>query len=62
MSDQLPGTPVPFSLPNDFSLETRVANLERLVLEITKHVSPAAHLPPGAVFMIEDLKRRYPDV
>lgn len=42
--------------------EDRMATLERLVLEITKHVSPHHPIPPGAVRAIEALRARHPDV
>jgi len=50
------------SQPLPLTLDVRVWVLERLVLELTKHVMPAAELPPGAVMAIEELKARHPDV
>lgn len=44
------------------TLEERVWELERLVLELTKHVPASQSLPVGAVVLIEDLKLRHPDV
>ena len=42
----------------------RISQLERLVLELTKHVSPEfeVRFRPGIVLIIEELKRRHPDV
>ena len=47
------------SIPSD---DMRLSTLERLVLELTKHISAAQPLPPGAVYAIEELKLRHPDV
>lgn len=52
----------PFPEPLTLPLETRVYTLEKLVLELTKHIVSAAELPPGAVMVIEELKLRHPDV
>ena len=50
--------PQPFARHSDAA---RLNTLERLMLEMMKHVD-ADHLEPGAVFAIDDLKRRHPDV
>ena len=51
-----------FFNPSPDPLAYQVVALQRLVLELTKHISPLSPLPPGAVAVIEDLKRRHPDV
>ena len=47
------------SLPE---LETRVWMLERLVLELVKHIPPGTTLPPDAVGVLLGLQVRHPDV
>lgn len=58
------GTEIPLRLPvpADRPLQLRVAMLERLVLELTKHVVPAEPLSPSMALTIEELKLRNPDV
>ena len=53
---------VPHPGPIELPLEVRVAILERLVLELTKHIPPGVAVPPGAVIAIEEMKMRHPDV
>ena len=54
-----PAGPGPLPIP----LEVRVLILERLVLELTKHVDPAAGpLPPSFLMALSELQARHPDV
>ena len=55
-----PGEPAP--IPDDLMLVLRVQSLERLVLELTKHIDARQTLPLGAITEIELLKLRHPDV
>ena len=56
------GNPIAVLAQSEPTPEECLWALERLVLEMTKHIPAAQALPPGAIVLIEELKRRHPDV
>ena len=53
---------IPLRTPLPLPIEMRVDQLERLVVEFSKHISPTAEPPVPFIMALEELKARHPDV